>query len=110
MFEAWRLVRPRVPLKVSRARDEREEGEEGKMKLGDWVKFFNRMDVLMSIEGKKCKCNVDDPYSLTVQVVKELRFDIDHVIKRLKETGGYCDCETMFNSFEEILNTQNDNN
>lgn len=60
-------------------------------------KLFDWLDFQLSENG----CN--DTLALTKSFIKQNNLPEEHLIKWLKENGGYCDCEVLAN-VEDTLN------
>jgi len=50
--------------------------------------------------------NCDCKLTFTKQFCKKNKLDFEKVKKRLNNTGGYCDCEVIFNSAEKIKGSE----
>ena len=65
--------------------------------------------------GKKCNFrkkkgiptwNCDNELTFTKEFCKKHKLNFERIKKRLEDTGGYCDCEVLFNSIHKINNLE----
>lgn len=67
--------------------------------------FFNRVEEILN--KKPCKC---DGLQIAKKVLKELRLTpnaINETLEWVEGLGGYCDCEILMNTLENIGEEQN---
>lgn len=63
-----------------------------------------------AIDRKVNACGCDHTYRATELACAEMGFSDEetaNIISQLEFTGGYCDCEVLMNSFEQIESAEN---
>lgn len=61
-----------------------------------FLELFEYIDE--QLETTRC----DDDFTLTEQFLRDKDVDVEKVLKFLRENGGYCDCEVLFNVEDEF--------